>query len=321
MNVAAPIKTDTSLRDWEDELLSWYADKKTPMLETVLQLGGLKYFHFSSSFSVADGRRAHSFGNDIDRRFAILKCAGEALERQAMVLYFIDHADQFPKPFRNSNGWAVHFLPEKARRKSMREALERHLLLKSFIEFGWSGFNHIQTIEADDIAIYLFSSRYTCQGLCAGLAVAKSEKFDGISLGNTVGEISEMPSSDFWYPAIFEAADKILLGEEGAEPIKGTSWIHRETNRFLVEPFDISIFGQDSSQSYLECAAGDFHVETIDLSRKLGLSFPFYAAFTSGGNLIPLCWRSELDLEGFEYLDPILMKNGITEFPERHPIL
>lgn len=321
MSAAIPIKANAYSQDWENELLKWYADQNTPILETKLQLGGFKYFHFSSSFSVADGRRTHSFGNDIGRRPAILKCVGEALERQAMVLYFIEHADQFPKVFRNSNGWAVHFVRERAKKKSLLEALERHLLLKSFTDFGWRGFIPIQKIETDEISLHLYSSRYTCQGIGAGLVAAKSKKFNGISLGYTAGEISKVDSSDFWHPAIFEASDKILLGEDGPEPIKGTSWLHRETNRFLVEPFDVDVLGQEPKRAYLECSAGDYRVETIDLSKKLGLPFPFYAVFTCGGNLIPLCWRSELDAEGFKYLRPILEKNGIAEFPERHPVL
>jgi hypothetical protein len=321
LSAANLIEIKPTQQDWENELLRWYADSKNPILETELQVGGFKYFHFSSSFSAADGRSAHSFGNDIERRLAILKCAGEALERQAMVHYFLEHAARFPKAVRNSNGWAVHFSAEKAKRKALLEAIERHLLLRSYVDFGWQGFVPVQKIEAEELTLHLFTSRYTCEDVCAGLVVATSKKFKGISIGNTAGDISEIPFSNFWYPAIFEAADKILLGEEGAEPIKGSSWIHKETNRLLVEPFDINIFSEDSKQAFLECSAGEYRIETIDLSEKLNLPFPFHAAFASGGNLIPLCWRSELDAESIEYLKPILDKNGIAAFPETHPVL
>ena len=61
--------------------------------------------------------------------------------------------------------------------------------------------------------------------------------------------------------------------------------------------------------------------ESVDLGRSYGVDFPLYAAFSHGGNLIPLFWKSELDNAGQEIVKTVLDANGIVNLPERHPVL
>ena len=304
-------------QDAGNTFLDWFASQSNPMLESRLRLGALEYFHFASFFDV-DGQRTSAHGSDIDRRSAALKCAGETIERQVMAQFFMDHRDRFPRAIRNTNGWAVHTSLERAKEKSMREAIERHLLLKSFFLFGWSGFHHVQSVQSDEISLKFLASRSTANGLVAGLVAAQSPKYAGVSFGYTLGRAGEIHSAEFWQTALFEAVDKFLI--LNGDPPEGSwqSWIRREVNRFLVEPFCLSELKAGPAEP-IEADLGRYETQIFDLSARSGS--PLYAAFTYGGNLIPLFWRSDLQAEDLAFVQPILHRNGIIEIPERHPVL
>lgn len=99
MNVAQRHQTPEVVnRSWGHEFLDWFSTLGIPMVERQFDLGSLRYFHFASSFTVKDGRQAHSFGSDKNRFLAALKCAAETVERETMVDYFCAHPTGAPLP-------------------------------------------------------------------------------------------------------------------------------------------------------------------------------------------------------------------------------
>jgi len=307
---------------WESEFLSWYADLGFPLLEKRLKLGSIEYFHFSSCFEVADGRTAYSFGSDQNRMVAALKCAAEAIERMEMVKYFTNQPDRVPRTLRNSNGWAVHQSVARAHLKAELEAIERHLLLKSYLAHNWQGFRFIQSINSDEVTLKLLTSRYVAQGLIAGIVVAQSPTSVGVSFGYTVGKISDVGSAQFWQPALFEAVDKLLVSVAvDANRKTGQSWIRRENDRFLAEPFQIDALDSLLNDETIETDLGPYSIDVFNVGSDRGLCFPLFAAYARGGNLIPLFWKSELDDDGKALVLSVLNRNDIAEIPERHPIL
>jgi hypothetical protein len=324
MNQASVANTTESLlfSSWEDEFLHWFAGLNVAMREHKLQLGGLSYHHFSALFDITDGRKTSSFGSHPTRQIAALKCAAEAIERQTMVDFFMQNKNQLPKAFCNSNGWAVHSSAAAAKESSMREAIERHLLMKSFFYFGWEGFHPFQIIKSGDLNLTLLVSRFTTENHIAGLVIAKSPLYPGVSFGYTAGLKQNLGDATFWQSAIFEAIDRILILKGDKTPKTDNSWIKSTIADYLETPFIEPKFASPSFD-LIETDIGDIESEVIDLSLEKSLKFPLYAAFTYGGNLIPLFSKACLDSNDADYLEKILQKNSLslTQIPDRHPIL
>ncbi len=304
-----------------DQFLDWFANAGYPMLEKKLRLGNLEYFNFSSFFTQADGRTVASFGSALDRKSAALKCAGEAMERQAMARFFTNRKSKISPAFWNSNGWAVHTSFAVAKEKALDEATERHLHLKSYLKHGWAGFNFVQRIDAGEIELKLFTARYTANQKVAGLVAAKSKRWPGVSFGYCLGNAQDIGSATFWQSAIFEAADKFLLLEEkGPGDTDDKNWLRRSISEFMNSDFDLNAMGE-LQEAEVESDLGDVEIHELDLSQELQLDFPLCTAFVHGGDLIPLFWKSELREDGEQALWPILKRHGITAIPEVHPVL
>ncbi len=306
---------------WEDQFLSWFSTLEIPMAEKQLKLGGLEYFHFATLLHRNDGGTFGGFGSDQSRKLAALKSAAESIERLEMLEYFGSSKCNIPKAFHTSNGWAVQSSLEVANEKAFSEALERHLLLKSFFSRGWSGFNCIQKIEGPEVDLYLLTTQFSHGGHMAAMVIAKSHLYRGVSFGYGLGRVDQMSQAVFWQSAIYEAVDKILV-LAGRDPKPSSkNWIREEIEFYLTNNFDFSILPQIRKPSYVECVVGEVHFETIDLSKKYNLQFPLFASFASGSGLIPLFTKSMLDSDEIRYLENILAANNIFEVPERHPIL
>lgn len=315
---ANPIKAS-----WEDSFLQWFSGLGIPMSEIKLKLGGLEYYHFSTLSKEHPLKKLVSgFGSHQNRKVAALKCAAETLERIEMLEYFSTDLTT-PPQLQTSNGWAVHGSKQQAQYKAFGEALERHLLLKSFSLHGWNGFKLVQKIETDTMTIFLNVGKYTYQGKVPILAAVKSKKFSGVSFGYGLGKLDQINSSDFWTSAIFEACDRVLISVAEMKAAPTDNWIREELHHFLNTPFDFSVFKENSDPLFfeLEKSLVSSELVTLDLSEKNNIDFPLYAAFASGGNLIPLFTKNNLDPKTSAYLVPILKAHQIFEIPERHPIL
>lgn len=330
VSAAATAPSATDIRVWENRFLEWFAGQGIPLVERELQVGGLKYHHFSAAFDLSDGRKTTSHGRSRERRLAVIRCAAESVERRWMVDAYrgiakpVGDAPPFPpRRILTSNGWAVHRTPELALQGAYEEALQRHLLLKSFLAESWNGFYRVQEIHAPDMTLHLLMSRYRSGGMAAGMVVAKSPLYAGVALGYCAGEEHSIGSPGFWEPAIYEACDKILT-------LKGTpvnlatepgSWIVSELKHFLESSFDLGKL-ECSSQVIVREESPRFEVCRYDVSSAWNLDFPLYASFVFGGDLIPLFHAANLGLDETLYIHGILSRNNIfSELPERHPVL
>ena len=316
---------ETQKQFWEDSFLNWFSGLNIPMIESKLKLGGLEYFHFSSLVSNHSSKKIISgFGSHQDRKLAAIKCAAETLERIEMLEYFSKNKAIIPQRLQTSSGWAVHKSKQAACDKALSESIERHLLLKSFFIHKWSGFKLIQKIEADDMTLFLTLGKYTYNNQVSILVAAHSKKFQGVSFGYGLGNLDQINDSTFWTAAIFEAVDKILLSEESkdSEPLKD-NWIRQEIFNQLHSPFDFSVLKQNLEKDFHANESELISVEyvTVDISEKMNLDFPLYAAYAKSDGLIPLFSKKHINAEALAYLSPILEKNKIFDLPESHPIL
>jgi len=168
-----------------------------PLIEKKLGISRFQYYQFGTEMPGADGQMRASHGRSQDRRLAVIKCAAEAIERDYMVRYFQkagpnETAQSFhlteegfstgeprtiqipPQGLRTSNDWALRATQAEASQGAIMEALERHLLLKSFLRFGWKGFRVVQEIKSEEMTILFLTSRFSASALIAGLVVAQS---------------------------------------------------------------------------------------------------------------------------------------------------
>ena len=164
-------------------------------------------------------------------------------------------------------------------------------------------------------------ARHSTHGIAASMVMAQSPKFKGISLGYGSGPIHKIDQADFWQGALFESVDKLLVLDSVESAGQGQSWLRRENNRLLTEPFDTSTIEFSTDDGFIDGDIGDYSLQTIDIGQNLGLNFSLFSAFASGGSLIPLFWKSELCDNARNQVLAVLNRNGISEIPERHFIL
>lgn len=322
MTFAMPI--ENLLCNPQDELLSWFAKSGAPMNESVFRLGALSYFQFSSSFKTNTVRHCGAFGRSQDRKMAAIKCVAEFVERKAMMDFFSDRGnDLLPASFHTSNGWAVHFERAEAQKRSYLEALERHLLLLSYLKFGWNGFRLIQKIESSELDLYFLLSRFSAEGFISGLVAAKSPLYPGVSFGYCIGKEADTQKATFWESALFESIDRILTlnGEKIDLSTDPNSWLKKEAKAYLETPFDFSCLQNGFSKS-IAIKRPQYSTRTFNVADWYGIPNSFYAAFSWGEDLIPIFHKAALDTTATNYLRTIFERNGLSiEIPERHPVL
>lgn len=317
--------------NWEDQFLNWFAGLDVPTSERFFNLGGLRYHHFSSVFPVEGGRVCTSYGRSESRKVAAVKCAAEYVERKFMVEWFHDcesddkpYETLPPKLLQTSNGWAVRDSPERALQAARYEALERHLLLKSFLKFGWSGFQLIESMKAENIDLYFLKSRFRAGEYVAGLVVAKSSLYPGVSFGYGLGKASEIQSSQFWESAIFEAIEKIqvLDGRSIDLTCDTSTWVTAGIKRHLESPFDLAALSKGKNEIAICEDVPKGYSRIFDLRQQWSLDLPLFAAYAWGGGLIPLFCENRLGISERTYLQNVLRQNGLSETAiVGHPIV
>lgn len=359
-------------RSWEDTFLSWFASLGIQMSEKTFALGQLRYHQFSTLFEIPGHGLCAAHGRSINRQIAAVKCAAEFVERRvsrqffqknamgprAQVLAHEAHLDRSPptspkmrwaplpptKSLRTSNGWAVHQSEAQAIESATHEALERHLLLKSFMKWGWAGFNLAQRIPDNGsepgIALSFLTSRLSVGGLVSGMVVAKPRRYPGVSFGYCLGRADHVNRSTFWEHALLEAVDLIfaLNGERWKSGNMPDSWIRSRLRDFLEKPFDLDLLPAGASPTLEEdppsgrCMAYNLASNSSGDQTALSLlprplqGADLWAAYVWGGTLIPLFDKPSLEADGqdaLDYLQSILHKHNLSlaDLPERHPIL
>ena len=330
---------------WDTTFLNWFSDQKIPVSENSMSLGGLRYYQFTSASAGVRGDEIFSFGCATDRKVAAIKCAAEMMERQFTDRFFqssdaevdaswVDskaeatskegRAPLPPAGLKTSNGWAVYSAPEEARTKALEEALERHLLIKSFYRWGWQGFRLIEEIQDPEMHIFFMTSRLLSGGLVSGIVAAKSPLYPGLSFGYCVGRVEDIHQSSFWEKALFEAISKLLaLAGRPLNVRPGPhAWLQTETKAYLETPFDLDLLKQGKDLPTEDEAPRSYWIKSFDVATSRQLPFPLTAAYCWGGDLLPLCNPAILDETGKQYFESLLKANSLPRaVPTRHPIL
>ena len=145
---------------WENSFLNWFSGLDIPIAESILKFGGLEFYTFSAfKNNYLANIDISGFGSDPSRKVAAVKCAAETIERITMFDYFSE-VSSLPLGLQTSNGWAVHQTKAIAKQNALNEAIERHLLLKSYLLHGWDGFRLHSQIKTDELTIYLNLSKF-----------------------------------------------------------------------------------------------------------------------------------------------------------------
>ncbi len=323
-----------------NDLLSWFAgqnDAKVHSDEFIFS--GKRIYRFCANISGTEGMSG--FGRSQDETIAAVKACAEAIERNTyreflkqngslnlqikqtlsdLRIESSHHPKQIAPSFQNSNGWAVGFSSLASIERAKVEALERHLLLLTFIKDGWSGFYEISSITVDGIEFTSLLSKYTLAGYSAGIGIARSEKFKGASFGYICDKTENIKTSPKWEQTFYESFDyiRVRLAQENFKPQQGL--IFQELEYYLENDF-VEKFSTDSEIISLG-ENFNSNLAVIDLKKTLDLKFPFFAAVVHGQDLLPLYFKKSLTAEGEN-----ILKEGLESFrifeaiPDRHPIL
>lgn len=325
MNSAASRLHNTDL-SWERSFLDWFSRlPEVALFEYRRELGGFHYHQFISRFHMGNGRVCGAFGRSQDRMQAAIKCAAEYVERKAMLDYFSAYAGSLPLELHTSNGWAVHRSAALAKEAAIREVMERHLLLKSYLALGWSGFRLVDVIETPEIKLHFLTAAHRTDDDLAGLVAAQSPQYPGVSFGYCLGPAADVSEIVFWESGLFEAIDRILMldGERIDLSLDPQSWILKTSKELLEDSFDPSYLREGRDQvSFIE-PGWSMDIEVFDLTERWKLGFPLFAAYAHSSKHIPLFPPTDLQAETAAYLRSVLNANGIEkcDFPLRHPIL
>ena len=345
----------------ECSLLDWIVQSRylaSNLEEQVFALPFGTYYRFTvECFLPHLGKKVLGIGRSANRVSAASKACGEALERivafEAMVenissVTQVDICDGNistrkiseckhdvfpPKELRNSNGWAIHFDMNSAILSSVIECLERHILLFSYLKEGWDAFYRGECPSYEDVKLSSLVSKHGVGGFSAGICLSQTRDHHGVTLGYLSDSSDNIWQSAGWKKAFFESIEQALFfkGKPAESDPKSAEFCYGEIEKnqlyFLRREHDLDegspfedLNNTPINDAFKKVSA---NLVVLDVSRKLGLGFPMYAAYTYGGDMIPLYFRSALDsLTAHEYLSSILRANGLSgPIAEYHPIL
>ena len=304
-------------------------DPKAGLIRKEQNIGGLNFFEFTALYKSEIGDTFFGHGQSTDEQLALIKAVAELYERRELKNYFKDLRDNriqknIPAIYehsslRSSNGWAVHFDHALATDAAINEALERHILLLSYLKDGWLGFIKIDEQIVDDIKFTSLISRYECSGVQAGMIIAKSPKQAGVTFGYFSEATKNIRTSPKWAHALCEAKCQLdgffdLSTADFKESHVVENSILNYLKNFWAEP----VFAADDRIISLPTVAPQ--IQSFDLSESFGV--PLVAVNATGGGLFPLFFPRTISAQAKAYLSPLFLKNGIsTPCPERIPIL
>lgn len=303
-------------------MVSWFMDQaKAPLRMEEKTIGGHKYYLCSSGFQNSSGF-VPVCGRGASKIQAATHCIGEWLERKAAFEFFELSKEKethtlLPMEFWTTNGWAVHTNQEQALKNALSEALERSLLVSSFLRWGWQGFIEIGKTTIDGIEFQSCLSRYRSENISAGFAIGKTLVTHGLSFGHFSDENDFVMKSPKWTQALYEALDKFSTDLERVRP---EDPLAIDASWFLKNKTDFVLSGDNTPQEKIKFSSYRLHAE--DLSEKWNLPFPLYSSFVFGGDLMPLFVPSELTDDGRKYIHNLSEALGFNAvIPERIPVL
>jgi hypothetical protein len=270
---------------------------------------------FSDDFH---GRNLAGHGYDSDPSVAAFKGAVELMERKAVAEYFRRNPAE---PLQNSSGCAVHFSAEAAAVAASREALERHILLYTYLRSGWAEFVLLERKVSHQGEVSLLISPYVCNGHFAGLAIYRDHRFPGVSLGHFADKVENLQDSTRWEHAIFEAVAFVERGlETGGFPEHFSNGIYEECRYWLLEPWQERIWKSRLEIRDIAPARIDLFCDQIANLVPCLDGFQFARAVSQ--DLIPLFFGADLqDPTRREFVCRTLSRHGLELSSGRHPIL
>jgi len=323
-----------------NELLSWFGNQESAVAHREeFVFNDKKVFRFCANLSDSIG--LNGFGRSLDEQTAAVKACAEAIERTVYRIYLkqngllnlkitqkesemnltqADEAMSIPSSFHNSNGWAVGFSPLAAIERARAEALERHLLLLTFLKDGWRGFYEISRLTIEGIEFTSLLSKYTLAGYSAGIGIARAKQFNGASFGYICDKSERIKTSPKWEQAFYESFDYIRVRAKLANFLPEPDLISQELHHYLENNFAAEFSTQEQNISLGNSFNSNLAV--IDLGKEMDLNFPFFAAVVHGQDLLPLYFKKSLSMADQRLLEKRMTAQGVTKpLPERHPIL
>lgn len=323
-------------------MVSWFMNQaKAPLRMDEKEIGGHKYYLCSSGFK--DGGRFVSVcGRGITKMQAATRCIGEWLERKAAFDFFENISNGFtvhavtvgpndkisisteenshsplPMEFWTTNGWAIHTEKEISIENSFMEALERSLLVSSFLRWGWSGFILAGQTSVDGMDFYSCVSRYKTEEHSAGFSICRDPVNHGLSFGHFAERNDVVLQSPKWAQALYESMDK--FGTD-LEKTQISDPLALDAEWYLKNKIELDLADSHTKQEKIKFSS--CFLRTEDLAHKWDLPFPLYSSFVFGGDLMPLFLPRELSEEGRIYIAKLSESLGFDPvIPERMPVL
>jgi hypothetical protein len=320
--------------------VSWFIDNsKAPLKMEEREVGGHKYFLCLSGIT-ENGETAIVAGRGQTKLEAATKCIGEWCERRAAFDFFktvpssvqankidinsdgdfkisseAENCPLLPMEFWTTNGWAIHTDLKKSQENALDEVLERHLLITSFLRWGWQGFIKINQLMTEGTEFTSCISRYKTFSHSAGFAISKNMQSPGLSFGHFSEKTDLIKQSPRWTHALYESTDKLQPGSN-----KSSDPIAIDTHWYLQNETELNLAPTETPQENIRLSSTYLH--TINLAQKWGLSFPLYGSFVFGGDLMPLFLPRELTENGRSFIHQLARSLGFEAvIPERMPVL
>ena len=343
MNLAVVAPNDIAeVADHRIELLDWMASQNLfglSIQQDEAQL--LEKHHRFAITAEQDGQTSiRGFGRSVDKLTAATIASAECIERyvsrkllkegvRASSRVIVEHGviktapgldSGLPpsKGLHSSNGWAVHFSRELAIQNAAREALERHILLLSFIKYGWQGFHFSKPLVFQDCTVMQGIAPVKVGGFGAGIVLTRGAKAPGATFGYICERQREIETSKRWLGAFFESHEQ--WADLTSRPAgQDCSILESYQRHYLDSPLQRP---EASSPNLITQPRLAANLAVLDLQEMLKTSFPLFAAFAFGGNLVPLFLKQKLGGTEIAYVKGQLAKNGCeVDLPEFHPIL
>lgn len=302
----------------EQDFLDWFSSAfQGQGLQSKFRFGSLSSYctSFSENFQ---GYEIAGHGYDSDVSIAILKGAAELLERRLVVEYFRRHPEE---QIRNTNGWAVHFSAPLAIDAAKREALERHILLYTYLRSGWSGFSCLDRRGGKNGDAIFLVSNFSQNGHFAGMVIYRDNRLPGISFGYLADEVNRLQSSPRWNHALFEAAAFVERGfETGGFSRESQNAIYNECKEWLLDSWQEPEWNRRLALSELPDVA--IKLETGLVSSYTPVYTGLHYARVKPGSLIPLFSKADFaDRMRAAWITEMLGRHGVGYKAGRIPVL
>jgi hypothetical protein len=329
--------------DFRFDLLDWIADSGILTLtvqEREIQVRE-KYYRFAVRGDPKDGASLFGFGRSQDKKTAATIAVNEVLERFVSRTVLRDQSVSTPlqvtvqngeiaisksngpapmptKGLHSSNGWAVHFSAKAAIDNAVREALERHILLISYLKHGWSGFLFDEPVPFSTCTLIPGIAAATAGGFKAGIVLTTGEEAPGATFGYLCAAGPEFEKSKRWLGAFFESYEQWT--DLATRDVPSTASVIEQYQWHYLKGARPALPKKVAPELSYPVVNGNLAV--FDLQSQLKSPFPLYAAFVFGGDFVPLFLSQNLSSVETKNVQAHLASLGvITDLPEFHPIL